>query len=204
MQGGQIMKKLLVTATAVLMFALPTAGRAGSGVVAQWSGTYTDYDGGIDGAFNPATGAALEACLRVGCQVIAGPATASTGASTSAATGGTATAAILPKISSARGYYKRGDAFRREGSYYLAIRDYTSAIRLNPNYAAAYNARAWILYLLGRNEEALPDAERAVSLAPDNAYNLGTKGHVLAALGQSSEALEMFERGMTVADDDWI
>ncbi len=106
----------------------------------------------------------------------------------------------------ARGNHSQGMSnYNRDTHYYgRANRYFDEAIRHNPDYARAHNARAWILYTAGRNEEALPSAERAVSLAPGNAWNLGTKGHILAAQGDWVDALDTFKQGMTVGDSAWI
>ncbi len=109
----------------------------------------------------------------------------------------------LPKLNTAQSY-KQGNKFLRKGNYEEAVWHYTEALRLDPSYASAYNARGWALYLMGRNAEALADAERAVALAPTSAYHFGTQGHVLAALGRTLEALAAFERGMAVGDGRWI
>jgi Tfp pilus assembly protein PilF len=104
----------------------------------------------------------------------------------------------------AQANYKKGTAYYDRGADGRAIRYFDEAIRLDPNYANAHNARAWILYTAGRNEEALPSAERAVVLAPNNAQNLSTKGHVLAALGDWVDALDVLEQSMLVGDSGWV
>jgi tetratricopeptide (TPR) repeat protein len=112
--------------------------------------------------------------------------------------------AIHRDVRLAQDHFDRANSHRRKGNYSQAIQDLDEAIRLNPGLAAAFNVRAWILYLLKRNEVALPDAERAVSLAPNVVYNLGTKAHVLAALGHWTDSLAVFNQALTVADAKWI
>ena len=104
----------------------------------------------------------------------------------------------------ARANYNQGMNYYHRDTYVRAVRYFDEAVRLDPDYAQAHNARAWILYTAGYNEEARPSAERAVSLAPGNPWHLGTKGHILAAQGDWIDALDAFEQGMAVGDSDWI
>jgi tetratricopeptide (TPR) repeat protein len=65
---------------------------------------------------------------------------------------------------SARVYNLRGDAYRREGRYHLAIQDYDEAVRLAPQSAESYAGRAFAYTLLSKDKEAQQDAARAVEL----------------------------------------
>ncbi len=104
----------------------------------------------------------------------------------------------------AQANYKQGMNYYHRDTYARAVRYFDEAIRLDPDYAVAHNARAWILYTAGYNEDALPSAERAVSLAPGNAWNVGTKGHILAAQGDWIDALDAFEQAMAAGDSDLV
>ncbi len=77
-------------------------------------------------------------------------------------------------------------------------------LRIDPGDAFAYNNRAWALYLVGSNTEALGDADRSLSLRPGDAPTIDTRAHVLAALGRRGEALGEFERVMRVGGADWV
>jgi tetratricopeptide (TPR) repeat protein len=92
-------------------------------------------------------------------------------------------------------YNIRGLAYYGKGEYDLAIADYDEAIRLNPNYASAYNNRAWALLKARRPEDAKADADKAVALAP-TPENLDTRGHILLALGNASGALSDFNAAL--------
>jgi tetratricopeptide (TPR) repeat protein len=41
-------------------------------------------------------------------------------------------------------YKNRGNAYNKKGEHGRAIADYTRAIELDPDFAAAYTARAWL------------------------------------------------------------
>ncbi|MFQ5567944.1 MAG: peptidoglycan-binding protein, partial [Paracoccaceae bacterium] len=64
--------------------------------------------------------------------------------------------------------------------------------------------RAWVLYLEGRNTEALGDVERSLSDRPDFLDAIDTRAHVLAALGRRGEALAEFERVMQLGGANWV
>ena len=65
-------------------------------------------------------------------------------------------------------YNLRGNAHRRLGQYYLAIKDYDEAIRLAPQFADSYAGRAFAYTHLTRDQEARQDAERAAELGFDS------------------------------------
>ena len=70
--------------------------------------------------------------------------------------------------------------------------------------AWAYNNRAWALYILRRDTEALGDADRSLSLDPGNVNAIDPRAHVLAALGRRSEARGEFERAMREGGSTWV
>ena len=60
----------------------------------------------------------------------------------------------------ASAYFGRGLAWRYKGEDDKAISDFTRAIQMNPNDAAAYNMRAGCYNRKGRFDKALPDFEK--------------------------------------------
>ncbi|MDR1318695.1 MAG: tetratricopeptide repeat protein [Treponema sp.] len=86
----------------------------------------------------------------------------------------------------------------------MAIADYTQAIRLNPEYAKAYNNRGATYRRKGDIDRAIADYTRAIGLDPDNAapaelaktyYNRGvayySKGDYRRALTEWEQALRI-------------
>ena len=63
-------------------------------------------------------------------------------------------------------YNNRGNAFAKLGWKEEAIKDYTKAIELNPEYALAYNNRGKALEDLGERAEAIKDYTKAIELDP--------------------------------------
>ena len=55
----------------------------------------------------------------------------------------------------------------RQGQHRMAVEDLEEAIRLDPEYTKAYENRAMVYTLLGRDDEAREDVERAVELGGD-------------------------------------
>jgi tetratricopeptide (TPR) repeat protein len=66
-------------------------------------------------------------------------------------------------------YNQRGNAYRRERRYHLAIQDYNQAIRLAPQFAEPYAGRALAYTLLSKDREAEQDVARAVELGFESA-----------------------------------
>jgi tetratricopeptide (TPR) repeat protein len=75
-----------------------------------------------------------------------------------------------------------------------ALAAYEQAIRLDPNYANAYNGKGDALGDLKRNEEALAAYEQAIRLDPNYALAYNNKGLALQRLGKNKEAQQAFER----------
>ena len=91
-------------------------------------------------------------------------------------------------------YLRRGEDFSSEHDDDRAIADYSSAIRLKPDYAEAYNDRGFAYYLKGDAERAIADYTRAIALRPDYPKAYNSRGVVYMAHG--------YERAKAVADFD--
>jgi len=70
------------------------------------------------------------------------------------------------------------------------------AIEIKPDYARAYNNRAWTYLKLGKFELGLSDAERAVELAPNDSTMFDTRGRIYLALGRRQEAATDLKRAV--------
>lgn len=75
------------------------------------------------------------------------------------------TRAIEADPSMALAYNSRGYAYLRARHFRLAVRDFTAAIQINPNYLNAYWNRAVARRLDGDREGSLADKEKAAELA---------------------------------------
>jgi lipoprotein NlpI len=61
-------------------------------------------------------------------------------------------------------YYNRGIAYDELGQHQRAIEDYTEAIRLEPDYDAAYNNRGIAYLMQDNNNLGCRDAQKACAL----------------------------------------
>ena len=67
----------------------------------------------------------------------------------------------------AKTYYNRGLAHAKKGEVELAIKDYTQAIALKPDYAEAYYNRGGAWLRLGEREKAKSDLATARDMGSD-------------------------------------
>jgi len=95
-------------------------------------------------------------------------------------------------------YINRGLAFRENGGFAEALKDYSTAIRLAPRYADAYVGRGLVYHELGRNDHALDDYNTAVSLMPRSAEAYTNRGIVFGETGRFSLAIQDFDRAIVL------
>jgi tetratricopeptide (TPR) repeat protein len=101
----------------------------------------------------------------------------------------------------AKEYLISGDSFSVTKDYAHAILDYDQAIRLNPEYAEAYNNRGYAHFWNGNATHALADYSRAIELRPNyaNAYN--NRGVAYMASGHSDQAISDFDYALELQPD---
>jgi len=80
--------------------------------------------------------------------------------------------------------------------YEEALAAYEQAIRLDPNFARAYNGKGLTLNSLKRYEEAIAAFEQAIRLDPNNAEAYNFKGIALNSLKRYEEALAALEQAI--------
>jgi len=98
----------------------------------------------------------------------------------------------------ARPYINRGLAFEEKGAYNLALKDYTTALTLEPDYAEAYFNRGSLLAKLGRFHQAFQDFEKVEKLRPDSFFLANNRAVALALSGQLEKAIDEFNRALTI------
>ncbi|WP_324751891.1 tetratricopeptide repeat protein [Roseovarius sp. Pro17] len=77
---------------------------------------------------------------------------------------------------------------RQSYDYDAAMTAFESLVAYCPDYAGGYNQRAFIAYLRGDFEAALPDLDRALALQPQHVAALTGKALTLVALDRNGEA----------------
>jgi tetratricopeptide (TPR) repeat protein len=98
-------------------------------------------------------------------------------------------------------YYHRGIAYQTNERYAEAIRDYSKAISLNPDYYEAYNNRATVYDVLDQPEPAIRDYTQSLALKPHFRiyYN---RGMSYARVGEYANAIEDFTRSLSLSPDN--
>ncbi len=106
-------------------------------------------------------------------------------------------------LDTAQAYLSRGDQSSDIKDYDHAIADYSQAIRLNPDYAEAFNNRGLAYSLSGKTEmaKAIPDYSQAIKLRPTYAYAYNNRGVAYMASGYPDEALNDFNSAIHLQPD---
>jgi tetratricopeptide (TPR) repeat protein len=100
------------------------------------------------------------------------------------------------------GFVARGVARASDGDLEGALADFTEAVKLNPNSAAALQDQASVLAeRLGRDREALAPLDRLLQLYPDFAQARGARAVVRARLGRRDDALDDLRRARELDPD---
>jgi tetratricopeptide (TPR) repeat protein len=83
-----------------------------------------------------------------------------------------------------------------------AVRDFTEAVRIDPNYPGGYSERGQALFELGETDRAIADYSAALKHDPN--YGPALRGRAMANLyrGATDRALADFSRAIQVAEID--
>jgi len=95
----------------------------------------------------------------------------------------------LPAAARAIAYFNRGLAYNSVGKTTLALDDLSTAIKVNPAFAQAYNSRGTLMRALGRHDQAVRDYQAAIKNRypqPHLAYYGAALSH--AELRQTTQA----------------
>ena len=82
-----------------------------------------------------------------------------------------------------------------------ALAGYAEAIRLDPDYAEAYNNQGAVKDVLGRHDDALADYTEAIRLKPDHGRPYYNRGAVKAKLGRYEDALADYTEAIRLKPD---
>ncbi len=105
---------------------------------------------------------------------------------------------------SAETYLLWGNAKYVLDDYAGAIKDYTAAIQLKPDYARAYITRGHAKGELGQHAAAIADYDIAIRLKPDNAKAYYNRGHEKYQLEQYTAAIADFDIDIRLKPDNAI
>jgi tetratricopeptide (TPR) repeat protein len=103
---------------------------------------------------------------------------------------------VTTKVSQAKDFYFRGVAKTKNRQYKKAIKEYSRAIELDPNFVEAYLKRCEMRYKLGDNQGVLDDCYQIIKIkssVPKAYYYQGrarfSLGYVQSAIDSYSEAI---------------
>lgn len=100
---------------------------------------------------------------------------------------------VAKNVLQAAGFFEKGYVLAENGDYQTAIANYTEAIRLNPDYALAYNNRGFAHHNLGNSQRAIADYTRSIELDNPEPYLAHyNRGIVYAENGQHDAAIADF------------
>jgi tetratricopeptide (TPR) repeat protein len=89
-----------------------------------------------------------------------------------------------------------GDEKAAEGYYEEAIRAYSRAVEINPNYVTAWKNIGNVLYSLGRYNESLAAYDKAIEIVPSYPLAWYNKGLVQDKLGRYDEAVKSYDKAI--------
>ncbi len=96
-------------------------------------------------------------------------------------------------------FCNRGRAFHSKGQHDRAIQDYDQAIRLDANYALAFNGRGTAYSDKGQYDRAIQDYNQAIRLKPNDAGAFGNRGLAYLKLGQVAAAKADYTRAVELS-----
>ena len=102
---------------------------------------------------------------------------------------------------SADTYFLWGNAKYHLGDYAGAIKDYTAAIRIKPDYADAYTNRGNAKAELGKHIAAIADYDTAIRFKPDYVNAYYNRGVAKAELGQYFAAIADYDTAIRLKPD---
>lgn len=99
--------------------------------------------------------------------------------------------------------YDEGARLLREGQHKDAIPSFDKALRLNPRYTEAYNARGVTYNEMAQYERALKDYDAALGLNPKYAEAYFNRGNAYNDLGQAEKALRDYDEAIRL-DQEYV
>lgn len=94
-------------------------------------------------------------------------------------------------------YNRRGNVYYLKlNEYYLAIADYSRALKINSTYWKPYFNRGNVYEILGNYGEAISDYDKAIALNPNFYYAYENRGYCYLMLGETKKALADFAKAM--------
>lgn len=93
--------------------------------------------------------------------------------------------------------YQNGVELMQAGKLTNAVGSFSELIRLAPNFAEAWNKRATLYFMLGKNEMSIADCEQVIAREPNHFGALSGYGLLMLRQGDYQRALGYFEQALT-------
>lgn len=91
---------------------------------------------------------------------------------------------------------QRGTEAMNRGEFELSLTTLNSLIKLQPNFAEAWNRRATLYFLTGRLDASIADCEKALSLEPRHFGAWAGLGQIYIILNRRNDAMRAFQRAL--------
>ena len=101
-------------------------------------------------------------------------------------------------------HIRRGNRHYHAGEYEDAVAEYTQAIDLDSNIAAAYYNRGVAYTKLGKYAEAIADYDQAITLDPQDAVAYSNRGIAYRNLGKYAEAIADYTQAIALDPQDAV
>jgi len=98
-------------------------------------------------------------------------------------------------------YFAEGDDYDEAGNYSAAIKSYTKALAIKPDYAHAYIKRGVAYYILGKYQKAIQDYNKAILLNENYANAFYNRGLAYYELGEYQKAIQNYNKAILLNEN---
>ncbi|MDI6767427.1 MAG: tetratricopeptide repeat protein [Bacteroidota bacterium] len=111
------------------------------------------------------------------------------------------TEAIRTNLANPLAYNQRGVAYLTSGFYNEAMKDFSTALKIDPRYTDAYVCRGIVFLTYGNYTAALTDITNAIKIDSKNVIAYYNLGYTLLTVGRAEEALNAYSKAIELKTD---
>ena len=97
--------------------------------------------------------------------------------------------------------YRRGNLRLEDGKPEVALREFDTVLKRDPNHAPSYLGRALALMALQQNDEALVSFAQAVQIRPHFSAVFANRGILHDRMGRYAEAISDYRKALSIEPD---